>query len=565
MRSYIPRPPRLQLLLLLLAVTAAAVTPHQQQQSGGEVVTVDEYAALECLTVPSTVFARAVLSTLTEVSEVVSVVSRFTSYLGDFRLSQAINDCLDLLDLSTDELSRTLSVTQTGNKTNGTGRTAADLKTWLSAALINQDTCVDGFQGTGSFIKDLVAEGLSQVSSSVRQVLYLVHDVPPPPGSGSGSGLGSSPSRGGGNAGGGGGGKGRRMMTADMDQGSKGYYSSSYPYWVSSKDRKLLQASTTVAVPDAVVALDGTGNFTKIMDAVSAAPDHGTKRFVIYIKKGVYNEYVDIVRKKTNIMVYGDGMDVTVITGNRSYVGGWTTFASATFSVKGSGFIARDLTIQNTAGPAYHQAVAFRSDSDLSALYRCAFRGFQDTLYAHANRQFFRECTITGTVDFIFGDGVAVFQNCLMLARQALPNQKNTITAQGRKDPAEITGFSLQFCNISGDNALMMLPSANATPTYLGRPWKQYSRTVIMQSYIGNVVSPQGWLEWNGSMFLDTLFYGEYSNYGPRASLGSRVKWPGYHVLNNTAQAANFTVSAFLGGNLWLPQTGVRYSAGLTV
>jgi len=241
--------------------------------------------------------------------------------------------------------------------------------------------------------------------------------------------------------------------------------------------------------------------------------------------------------------------------------------------VSGAGFIARDLTIQNTAGPEKHQAVAFRSDSDLSALYRCAFRGYQDTLYAHSSRQFYRECTITGTVDFMFGDAVAVFQNCQIQARKGLPNQKNTITAQGRKDPGENTGFSIQFCNITGDSSLLAAPTngsvagnqtASTTYTYLGRPWKAYSRTVIMESYISDLVRPEGWLEWNGDLFLDTLYYAEYINSGPGASLGSRVNWAGYHVFNSSVQANNYTVAQFLGGDLWLPSTGVRFISGLS-
>jgi pectinesterase len=221
----------------------------------------------------------------------------------------------------------------------------------------------------------------------------------------------------------------------------------------------------------------------------------------------------------------------------------------------------RDLTIENTAGPQKHQAVAYRSDSDLSVVFRCAIRGYQDTLYAHSQRQFFRDCKITGTVDFIFGDGKAVFQNCQILARKGLPNQKNTITAQGRKEPIEATGFSIQFSNISVES------DVNSTQiyTYLGRPWKLYSRTVIMQSFISSAIRPEGWLEWNGNFALDTLFYGEYMNFGPGAGLGSRIKWPGFHVMNDSTVANSYTVAEFLLGNSWLPSTGVKYTAGLGV
>ncbi|XP_027177368.1 pectinesterase/pectinesterase inhibitor PPE8B-like [Coffea eugenioides] len=494
----------------------------------------------ECLMVPTSEFVGSLKSTIGIVRQVTSIVSRFTSFLGDFRLSNAISDCLDLLDLSADELDWTLSAAQkpSGKNNTNTVRLSSDLRTWLSAALVNQDTCMEGFEGTNGIVKNLVAGSLNQLTSLVTDVLRMVHPIP------------DSKSNGGS---GGGGRTGGRKLTSRKEF--------EFPSWLKSKDRKLLQANGVQA--DVVVAQDGTGKFTSVNDAISAAPEQSTKRFVIYIKKGVYKEYIEISKKKPNIMLIGDGMDVTVISGNRSFIDGWTTYRSATFGVKGQGFIARDMTFENTAGPQKHQAVAFRSDSDLSVVYRCAIRGFQDTLYAHTMRQFYGECVVTGTVDFIFGDGSVVFQRCTLNARKGLPNQKNTITAQGRKVITEPSGFSIQFSNISAEPDV--LASLNSTETYLGRPWKLYSRTVIMQSFISNAIKPQGWLEWNGNFALDTLYYGEYMNTGPGAGLGSRVKWPGFHAINDSAVANNFTVAQFIVGNSWLPLTGVKYTAGLAV
>ncbi|KAG8373878.1 hypothetical protein BUALT_Bualt11G0071100 [Buddleja alternifolia] len=512
-----------------------------------------DYVESECLEVPASEFIGSVRSTIGIVRQVISMVSEFAGVFGDFRQSNAVSDCLDLMDLSVDQLSWTISASENPKaKDNSTGNVSADMKTWLSGALTNQDTCKEGFDGTNGIVKDLVSGSLDQVTSLVYNILTMVKSTPnttPPKGSpsrGGGSGGGGK-----GSGGGGGGSGGRKLITDDK-----------FPDWFKARDRKLLQAANG-AVADAVVAADGTGNFTSIMDAIKVAPEYSGKRYVIYIKKGVYKEYVEISKKKWNIMLIGDGMNVTVISGNRNFIDGWTTYRSATFAVKGQGFIAQDITFENTAGPEKHQAVAFRSDSDLSVLYRCAFTGYQDTLYAHSQRQFYRECKITGTVDFIFGDGTVVFQNCQILARKGLPNQKNTITAQGRKEPVENTGFSIQFCNISVEPDV--LASLNSTQTYLGRPWKLYSRTVIMQSYISNAIRPEGWLEWNGNFALDTLFYGEYSNDGPGAGLGARVKWPGYHVFNSSAEASNFTVSQFIIGNTWLPSTGVKYTSGLAV
>lgn len=221
-------------------------------------------------------------------------------------------------------------------------------------------------------------------------------------------------------------------------------------------------------------------------------------------------------------------------------------------AVSGKGFIAREMTFRNTAGPQNHQAVALRVDSDQSAFFRCSMEGYQDTLYAHSLRQFFRECDIYGTIDYIFGNGAAVFQNCRIYTRVPLPLQKVTITAQGRKSPDQSTGFAIQDSYIYATQ-----------PTYLGRPWKQYSRTVFMNTYMTSLVQPRGWLEWYGNFALSTLWYGEYRNYGPGASLAGRVKWPGYRIIQDASTAKFFTVQ-FIDGISWLPATGVKFTAGLS-
>ncbi|KAI9115317.1 hypothetical protein K1719_013636 [Acacia pycnantha] len=318
----------------------------------------------------------------------------------------------------------------------------------------------------------------------------------------------------------------------------------------------------------AIVSHYGNDNFTSIGEAIAAAPTDLRPEdgyFLIYVREGYYEEYVIVPKHKKNILLIGDGINQTIITGNHSVIDGWTTFNSSTFAVSGERFIAVDVTFRNTAGPEKHQAVAVRNNADLSTFYRCSFEGYQDTLYAHSLRQFYRECEIYGTVDFIFGNAAVVFQNCKIYARKPLPFQKNAVTAQGRTDPYQNTGISIQNCTIEAaqDLASAMNSTNNSSVlTYLGRPWKLYSRTVFMESYIGDVIEPSGWLEWNGTIGLDTLFFGEFNNYGPRASTSNRVQWPGFSLLNAT-QAFNFTVLNFTLGDTWLPDTDIPYSAGL--
>ena len=225
------------------------------------------------------------------------------------------------------------------------------------------------------------------------------------------------------------------------------------------------------------------------------------------------------------------------------------------------GFVAVDITFRNTAGAIKHQAVAVRNGADLSTFYRCSFEGYQDTLYTHSLRQFYRECDIYGTVDFIFGNAAALFQNCNIYPRLPMPGQFNPITAQGRTDPNQNTGISIHNCTIRAADDLAS--SNSTTQTYLGRPWKEYSRTVYMQSFMDSLINTVGWREWDGNFALSTLYYAEYNNTGPGSDTTNRVTWPGYQVITNATDAANFTVSNFLLGDNWLPQTGVPYSGGL--
>lgn len=224
------------------------------------------------------------------------------------------------------------------------------------------------------------------------------------------------------------------------------------------------------------------------------------------------------------------------------------------------GFVAVNITFRNTAGAAKHQAVALRSGADLSTFYLCSFEAYQDTLYTHSLRQFYRECDIYGTVDFIFGNAAVVFQNCNLYPRLPLSGQFNAITAQGRTDPNQNTGTSIHNCVIRAADDLAA--SNGTTKTYLGRPWKEYSRTVYMQSNMGSLIDPSGWSIWSGDFALSTLYYAEYNNTGPGSNTSNRVTWSGYHVIG-ASDAANFTVGNFLLGGDWLPQTGVPYTGGL--
>ncbi|KAM6590581.1 hypothetical protein CsatA_013186 [Cannabis sativa] len=309
---------------------------------------------------------------------------------------------------------------------------------------------------------------------------------------------------------------------------------------------------------DVTVCKDGrNGCYKTVQEAVNAAPSEGNKRFVIRIMAGVYEETVRVPLEKKNVVFLGDGIGKTVITGSLNFgMQGVTTYDSATVGVLGDGFMAKGITFQNKGGPDAHQAVAFRSDSDHSVIENCEFLGNQDTLYAHSLRQFYKSCRIQGNVDFIFGNSASFFQDSeiLIAPRQADPEkgEKNAVTAHGRKDPAQFTGFVFQNCSINGTKEYMELYKSNPKvhKNFLGRPWKEYSRTIFMGCNMEALITPEGWLEWDNNVGLETLFYGEFENTGPGSNLSQRVPWssriPVEHI--NT-----YSVQNFIQGHDWIP------------
>ncbi|KAH9796473.1 Pectinesterase/pectinesterase inhibitor 18 [Citrus sinensis] len=440
------------------------------------------------------------------IQETIEVANHVKHRINSPRGQAALTDCVELLERTSSN---------------------EDAHAWLSGVLTNHVTCLDGLDGSAT---KLMEPRLVELMARAANSLAILVAISP-------------------------------YNTNVIQQ----YYlrkEIQFPSWVTSRDRLLLRPSQAEAAKaNVVVAKDGSGNYKTVKEAVASAPDNSKTRYVIYVKKGTYKENVEVGKKKKNLMIVGDGMDLTIITGSLNVVDGSTTFKSATIAVGGDGFIAQDLWIQNTAGPEKHQAVALRVSADQSVINRCRIDAYQDTLYAHTNRQFYRDCDITGTVDFIFGNAAVVLQNCKIAARKPMSKQSNMVTAQGRTDPNQNTGTSIQKCEVIASSDLE--PVKGSIRSYLGRPWKEYSRTVVMQSHIGDHIDPAGWSEWSGDFALKTLYYGEYLNRGPGAGTSKRVKWPGYHVITDPEEAKKFTVAELIGGGSWLKSTGVAYTEGL--
>ncbi|KAL7613998.1 pectinesterase 2 [Lactuca sativa] len=404
-----------------------------------------------------------------------------------------------------------------------------DAQTWLSAALTNLETCFSGSQDFNltNFVSPLKSHNLTEmISNSLAINQFFL-----------------------------------KQKSATNDDRE---LDNDFPTWVTPGDRKLLQTGSLRTKANLVVSQARGSKFRTIQSALKYAAGYNrrNRRYIIYIKRGVYKENIEIGNNLNNIMFLGDGARYTIITGSRSVGGGFTTYSSATVGVDGTGFIARGITFRNTAGPAKSQAVALRSSSDLSVYYACSFEGYQDTLFVLAQRQFYKTCYIYGTIDFIFGNAAVVFQNCMILARRPLKGQANIITAQGRGDPFQNTGISIHNSRVMA--APDLKPVVRTVKTYLGRPWQEYSRTVYMKTFLDSHIDPVGWSPWDNTNFAQsTLVYGEYQCFGPGSSTRNRVKWRGYSVITSASVASQYTVERLIAGRSWLPATDVPFTPGL--
>ncbi|KAL4575932.1 hypothetical protein LXL04_012019 [Taraxacum kok-saghyz] len=390
--------------------------------------------------------------------------------------------------------------------------TPLDVQTWLSAGLAYINVCEKGFESI-----NVTNTILPKISTNLTQLIL------------------------------------NSLAISVLIRGSNTNYTSEW---------KLPEYSAVESV-DVVVTQDGSGDFKTVQEAVNAAGQRRQKgRYVIHVKAGIYNEKVVIRNTVTDVKMLGDGIGKTVITGSQtaekeSLLAG-DLKSSATFEVWGRGFIAQDMTFQNTAGPKRGRAVALLSGADQSIFYHCSIEGYQDTLFTFSSKQFYKECKIFGTVDFIFGDALAVFQDCEIFLRKPVHGGGLVVTAHGRAAHNESTGYSLQGCRIKPSDDLK--PIGNQIKAFLGRPWFPFGLAVYMQSFLDELVDPKGWLDsWGHS---ETSFCGEYKNYGPGSGTGQRVKWRGFHAITDEKTAGYFTVSKFISGDTWIRGTGVPYTPG---
>lgn len=324
------------------------------------------------------------------------------------------------------------------------------------------------------------------------------------------------------------------------------------------------------------VSADGKAAYRTIHEAIAALPPTGG---VVHVHSGVYREKIRI--DKPNVLLIGLGKDASkVVITNDDYAAKYNpatrrnfgTSDSYTVMVTGNDFYATNLTIANTADyepPNYlgnGQALALYSKGDRAVFRAVRLLSGQDTLRIDgARRAYFHNSYVEGTVDYIWGDGKAVFDHCLVRTRiNGRVDGTTTITAQGRERPDEDTGFVF----IDSD---LLFESAKMSNVFLGRPWQQYAATYFVNTTMGPQIAPAGWMEFHpgpgGSNNLPTSTYREYNSLYPAAN----GKWaasdlrqresvsPQSNVSLSANEAARLVADVYLAGNdHWAP-TRVNY------
>lgn len=285
------------------------------------------------------------------------------------------------------------------------------------------------------------------------------------------------------------------------------------------------------------VAKDGSGDYKYIQDAVDACRAFTPVHLTIYIKNGVYKEKLLIPAWTTNISLVGESTDSTILTfDDHAGRGKMGTFDSYSVRIEGNDITVENLTIQNTAGEV-GQAVALHIEGDRCIFRNVKFLGDQDTMFASGenSRQYYVNCYIEGTTDFIFGPATAVFENCHIHSKR-----NSYITAASTPEWVKY-GYVFIDCKLTA--------APKADKVYLGRPWRDYAKTVFINTEMGKHIVPEGWHNWRRPEAESTSFYAEYNSKGPGGNTSKRVEWS--HQLNK-ASANEYTLDNIFNG--WVPE-----------
>ena len=287
-----------------------------------------------------------------------------------------------------------------------------------------------------------------------------------------------------------------------------------------------------------VVSASGHGDYMTVQEGIDACPDYSHQEITrILIRQGTYKEMVSIPHTKFRLYIKGEGAENTLITFDKYAKALWPgrdiavgTSGSASIYIHASYITFEDIAFENSAGEGKEigQAVAVFTDGDFLFFNRCRFLGNQDTLYTYGRfgkfggikRNYFKDCYIEGTTDFIFGTSIAYFENC------HIHSKKNSYVTAASTLEGQKYGYVFVNCRLTASEGI--------DKCYLGRPWGAYAKTVFIHCELGSHILPEGWHDWEKEGKPNTKknsYYAEYGNYGPGAQ-GPRVKWA--HTLRET-------------------------------
>ncbi|HEX8329986.1 MAG TPA: pectinesterase family protein [Hymenobacter sp.] len=293
-------------------------------------------------------------------------------------------------------------------------------------------------------------------------------------------------------------------------------------------------AAPAPQVTQMTVAQDGTGTYRTIQEAVNASRDLSQVTVTISIKNGIYREKLVVPSHKTHVKLVGESAAGTVITfaDHTGDAAGHNTYSSHTVLVQANDFTAENISFENAAGPV-GQAVALHVEGDRAIFRNCRMLGNQDTLFpaVENSRQYYVNCYIAGTTDFIFGTATAVFEGC------TIHSKRNSYITAAATTARQLYGFVFLNCKLTADTA--------ARKVYLGRPWRPNAKTVFLNTEMGAHIAPAGWDNWRNPANEKTAFYAEYRSTGPGASPKGRVAWARQL---SAKEAKRYTLKAIFGG-----------------
>jgi pectinesterase len=312
--------------------------------------------------------------------------------------------------------------------------------------------------------------------------------------------------------------------------------------------------------------VDGVRTYRTIGAALDAAPAENPTPFAIFIRNGRYSEKLTV--HKPGIRFVGESRDATVLThataaGHPRPDGGtWGTRGSFTLRIAAPRFRLENMTVENSfdypteaARPADDplriqglQAVAVLIDgaSDQAVFENCRLSGYQDTLFADAGRQYFHRCVVLGNVDFIFGAGQAVFEDCDIISRDRGSTTNNGYIAAPSTLKSQPYGFLFIDSRLKKEHRGMAANSVS-----LGRPWRPSGNplsagsAIFVNVHMDDHISGQGWSEMGGFPPEEARLF-EFGSTGPGA-----IASPSRRVLS-ASEAPYYTVEQVLRG--WDPR-----------